>query len=133
MDATNNELPPLDLSFLDPKLTQMMDDENTEDLERIQQALLFAYDSIQDEVAYKDFWADLGVQWRDPRSGVCKLGSMLHQWLSKEGVIENWDAKNHMFETAPPKTAEFITSTRTILELGMALGAILATQEVDGK
>jgi hypothetical protein len=133
MGATNDK-PELDLSFLDPKLTEMMKEEHQEDLDRIQTALRKAFESIDGEVAYKDFWTGFGVPWRDSRSGVSKLGSLLHKWLAQQGVIEDWDAENHMFDQPPAKTKEFITSTRTVLELGMALGAILATQEKqDGK
>ena len=124
---------PFDLSFLDNSLLAMSRDQSQAELDRIKNELFLAIRSVDGEVAFKDFWLDHGVSWKDSRAGISRLGSLLHQWLSQKDVIATWDAENHLFEAPPRETAIFIDSTRTVLEIGLALGAILATREVDGK
>ncbi len=125
--GTTNE--PFDLSFLDERLNKFDHSEMQRNLDRIGSAFLEAFKSVDGETAYKDFWTDKTVDWRDTRAGISKLGSMLSEWLQREGVIDQFDAENHRYDPLPPKTKEFIQSTRIVLELAMALGAVLATRK----
>ena len=121
----------LDLSFLDAELTKFDQQNMRQELDRITEAMREAIATIEGEVAYKDFWTGKGVNWKDTRAGISNLGSMLQEWLAKQEIIENFDHEAYRYEPLPQKTQEFISSTRIILELCMALGAILATREVD--
>ena len=127
----NNDKPELDLSFLDEALSGMDRDQMQLDLERIQRELQIATATVSDPNNFVIFWESRGVRWQDARAGVSKLGSILQLWLAKEGVIAPWKAEEHPFEDPPPIVKEFISATRTSLEIGLALGALLATR--DGK
>lgn len=124
-----NDKPELDLSFLDSSLAGMDRDRMQENLNRIQRELRIAMAVVQDPGSFTEFWQSQGVPWEDARVGISKLGSMLQMSLAKEGVIETWKAEEHLFEDPPPKTREFITATRMILEMGLALGAALAGRD----
>lgn len=119
---------PFDLSFLDKALIDFERNEMRSSMDRIESAIVAAFKSLDGEVAYKDFWLDKSVNWRDTQAGVTRFGSMLHDWLQKEGVIDKFDAEANRYEPLPPKTKEFIKSTQIIIKLAMALGAVLATR-----
>ena len=121
----------LDLSFLDDTLRDFEQENMQRDLDRIQAAFKQVFETLEGDAEYKAFWAGKGVYWPDSVAGVSKLGSMLHDWLQREGVVDKFDAEKHRYEPVPPRTQTFIQSTRIVLELAMALGAVLATQEVD--
>lgn len=123
--------PNIDLSFLDKVLGDFDADIVFREMERITEALTEAFRTLDGEAAVKDFWTDLGVDWRDAAAGQAKLGSMLHGWLIKEGIVENWDPVAGRYDPVPEKTRGFMTSTRTTLQLAFVLGAILATKGVD--